>query len=355
MRRISLQIVVIVFAVAVALLVPPAAWIEAHYSNGFYPAWDVLLRNVTDRVPFSIGDVFFFGLFLLLVGVWIACLRGVRSDQRLRASGRLLLGTCAALAGVFIAFMVSWAYNYHRVPVKQKMALHPDRVNRASVTALADRAVRMLNANVVGAHAERYTDAQMQRLLEPTFYAMTRRLGDRVMFTPTPVKPTIFEPLMRASATYGFTDPWTHEINLSTSLSAIERPAAYAHEWSHLSGFADESEANFIAAISCIASKDPALRYSGWMLVWFNLPSDTHVKQRALPAVIADVHAIVARFQRQTKPAVERAQRALYGRYLKANNVGAGFESYRLFVQLITAGEFDRDGFPIVRAVYRKF
>jgi hypothetical protein len=189
----------------------------------------------------------------------------------------------------------------------------------------------------------------MQRLLEPTFYATTRRLGDRVSFPPTPVKPTIFEPLMRASATYGFTDPWTHEINLSTSLSAIERPAAYAHEWSHLSGFADESEANFIAAISCIASKDPALRYSGWMLVWFNLPSDAHVKQRALPAVIADVNAIVARFRRQTKPAVERVQRAVYGRYLQANNVGAGFESYRLFVQLITAGEFDRDGLPIVK------
>jgi hypothetical protein len=328
---------------------PPPAWIEAHYANGFYPAWDVLLRRVTDRVPFSIGDVLFLGLFLLLVGVWIVRLRGVKSEQRLRTSGRLLLGTCAALAGVFIAFMVSWAYNYHRVPVKQKMALHPDRVNNASITALADRTVRMLNANVVAAHAERYTDAQMQRLLEPTFYAMTRRLGDRVTFAPTPVKPTIFESLMRASATYGFTDPWTHEINLSTSLSAIERPAAYAHEWSHLSGFADESEANFIAAISCIASKDPALRYSGWMLVWFNLPSDTHVKQRALPAVIADVDAIVARFRRQTKPAVERVQRAVYGRYLQANNVGAGFESYRLFVQLITAGEFDRDGLPVVK------
>jgi hypothetical protein len=245
--------------------------------------------------------------------------------------------------------MVSWAYNYHRVPVKQKMVLHPERATSASIKALADRTVRMLNANVAAAHAEHFTDAQMQRLLEPTFYAVTRRLGDRATFAPTPVKPTIFEPLMRASATFGFTDPWTHEINLSTSLSAIERPAAYAHEWSHLSGFADESEANFIAAISCIASKDPALRYSGWMLVWFNLPSGTRVKQRALPAVIADVRAIVARFRRQTKPAVERMQRAVYERYLQANNVGAGFESYRLFVQLIAAGDFDRDGLPKIK------
>jgi hypothetical protein len=250
---------------------------------------------------------------------------------------------------VFIWFMLSWAYNYHRIPVKQKMVLHPERSNKASIAALADRTIAMLNANVVAAHAEHLTDAQMQSILAPTFHATTRRLGDHADFPPTPVKPTIFEPFMRASATYGFTDPWTHEINLSTSLSAVERPASYAHEWSHLSGFADESEANFIAAVSCITSKDPALRYSGWMLIWFNLPSDTHVRRHAKPAVIADVRAIIARFRRQTKPAVERAQRAVYGKYLQANNVRAGFSSYQLFVQLITAGEFDGDGLPVVR------
>jgi hypothetical protein len=291
-------------------------------------------------------------VLIAFFAAWFVGLKGAVRTRRLRDLTDPLLGTCGALALIFILFMGSWAYNYNRIPVKQKMVLHPHRVDTVAVTALADRTLLMLNANAVAAHAERYDDVVMQRLLEPTFYATTRRLGNREIFAPAPIKPTIFEPFMRASATDGFTDPWTHEINLSSSLSSIERPAAYAHEWSHLSGFADESEANFIAAITCITSKDPALRYSGWMLVWFNLPSTVRVHHRASRLVIADVKAIIARYRRETKPAVERAQRAMYERYLHANNVRAGFASYHLFIQLITAGEFDRNGLPVVKRTF---
>jgi hypothetical protein len=342
--------IAIVVAVLMRFLMPPSDWIEQHYSNGFYPICDAIVRKVSDWIPFSIGDVLLIVVFIAFLLTWFVGLRKVLRKRRLHDLADPLLGTCGALAFAFIVFMGSWAYNYNRIPVKQKMVLHPHRVDAAAVTALADRTLLMLNANAKAAHAERYyDDVVMQRLLEPTFYATTRRLGNREVFAPAPIKPTIFEPFMRASATYGFTDPFTHEINLSSSLFSIERPAAYAHEWSHLSGFADESEANFIAAIACITSKDPALRYSGWMLVWFNLPSTVHVHHRASRLVIADVKAIIGRYRRETKPAIEHAQRAVYERYLHANNVPAGFASYHLFIQLITAGEFDRNGLPVVK------
>jgi hypothetical protein len=328
---------------------PSPVWIERYYSNGIYPRWDTLVRTISDTVPFCLGDILLPGFFIALLAVWFTRARSARRERSPRVYAYALLETCTLLSGIFLWFMASWAYNYDRVPVKQKMLLHPERVDTASVTALGDRTVRMLNANVAAAHVEHLDDAAMRRLLEPRFHAVTGRLGDTFAFASAPVKPTIFEPFMRASATYGFTDPWTHEINLSSALSPFERPAAYAHEWSHLAGFADESEANFIAAITCITAEDPVLRYSGWLLVWFNLPSTLRVHQHALPAVVTDVQAIVARYRKQTKPAVARAQRAVYGRYLHANNVSAGFDSYRLFVQLIAAGEFDSAGLPIVR------
>jgi hypothetical protein len=348
-RGLFVDVFLILAAVLLHPLTPSPGWIEQNYTNGFYPVWDTLVRSVTDRIPWSLDDVLLPALVLGLLALWINRARNAEKGRRRYALARAVLDTCAVFAAIFLWFMVSWAFNYSRVPVNQKMVLHKERTGVDSVTALANHTIDMLNANVVAAHAEALDDAHMFAALEPTFYPTIHRLGDAATFAPTPIKPTLFEPLMRATATFGFTDPWTHEINLSTSLFPYERPASYAHEWSHLSGFADESEANFIAAVSCTHSKDAALRYSGWMLIWFNLPSSIHVTHRPSPEVLADARAIEARYRRETKPGVARVQRAVYNSYLHANNVKAGYNSYQLFVQLLTAGDFDRDGLPVVK------
>ena len=52
------------------------------------------------------------------------------------------------------------------------------------------------------------------------------------------------------------------EIILNPDLLPVEQPSVLAHEWAHLGGYADESEANFIAWIACVRSGDPAAQYS---------------------------------------------------------------------------------------------
>ena len=47
------------------------------------------------------------------------------------------------------------------------------------------------------------------------------------------------------------TDPFFLETLLAPDLLDVERPFVIAHEWGHLAGFADESEANFIAWLAC--------------------------------------------------------------------------------------------------------
>ena len=42
-------------------------------------------------------------------------------------------------------------------------------------------------------------------------------------------------------------------------MTAAERPFVIAHEWAHLAGYADESEANFVAWLTCRRA-DPADR-----------------------------------------------------------------------------------------------
>ena len=50
----------------------------------------------------------------------------------------------------------------------------------------------------------------------------------------------------------------------SSDLLEVERPFVIAHEWGHLAGYADESEANYIAWLTCMRG-DEGAQYSAWL------------------------------------------------------------------------------------------
>ncbi len=336
-------------ALLVALVPLPAGWIERHYSNGLYPAIDRAVRALTGPVPFTVGDLLLFVTVLALVAYWVRALRAAPPKVRLRRVLPLLARTAAILALIFLWFEVSWAFNYGRVPLEAKIPVHAQRTVPRRVDAFADHAADELNRLAPLAHREHPSDAQFERELFPRFSAVIARLGDRDVFPPPRIKPTIFQPMMAATGTNGFTDPWTHEVNVDASAFWFERPAIYAHEWGHISGFADETEANLISVLTCTTTPDPLIQYSGWILLWFNLGREVHVKHKPSPLVRADIKAILKRYNAQVNPGLEKAQRVAYDRYLKGNGVKSGVTSYRLFVRWLVGADFDSTGLPIVR------
>jgi len=341
------ELAIVFIAVDLRIFVPAPAWVERNYSNGFYPRIDAAIRAFTAPQPFSVGDVLLIIAFVALIAWWLDAIGNPR--RSMAKLGRVLLGTVTALAVVYIWFMTAWAYNYDRVPLAEKIVLHNERTNEATVAAFADRVVDELDRYAEAAHAQRDARVTLPGRIEPTFDAAIRRFGDLAKFSQPPLKPTIFQPLMAMSGTDGFMDPWTHEINLDEALTTYERPAVLAHEWAHLAGFADESEANLIAVLSCRNADDPLLRYSAWLLVWFNLPSNVHVTHSLSPLAYEDIQDIKQRYQREVNPTVARVQRKAYDTYLRANRVKAGYASYQIFVRWLTAADFDASGLPRVR------
>jgi hypothetical protein len=352
----AFDLMAIASAIAIKFTSPSPAWIETHYSNGAYPFIDRSVRAVTGGVPFCVADV-----LLAVVLVWfiryvvVAARRATRASLRYgrsawtRAVLRVGLRTFALFCALFVWFEISWGYGYSRVPLADKIVVHDERTNEDTVDAFADRVVDELSKDAKTAHRQHRSDAENARLLIPSFEAAIHRLGDAADFAPPRVKPTVFQPLMQLSATSGFTDPWTHEVNLDASAFSFERPAYYAHEWAHIAGFTDEAEANFISVLACTNSHDAALAYSGWLLVWFNLPSNVHVTHKIDRLAYNDIVAIRARVLHQMNRSVAHAQQVAYDRYLKSNHVKAGYDSYRLFIRWMTGADFDSAGLPTVR------
>src|SRR5262249_4472246 len=140
------------------------------------------------------------------------------------------------------------------------------------------------------------------------------------------------------------------EVIVNPDVLPIERPFVVAHEWAHLAGYADESEANFVAWLVCTRGGALA-RYSGSRPPYCP-GSDTLPRGDSPPRPAAaregprqDLLAINARLLRST-PVVRDAAREVYDSYLKANRVERGILSYDAVVRLVLGTRFDAGWTP---------
>jgi hypothetical protein len=139
------------------------------------------------------------------------------------------------------------------------------------------------------------------------------------------------------------TDPFFLEITLAPDLTDVERPFVIAHEWGHLAGYADESEASFLAWLTCMRG-DMAAQYSAWLaLVGHVGPIPRAPRLTAGPRI--DLFTIQARY-RHTNELLRFAASQSYDKYLKANRVSAGIRSYDGVLQLILGTGFDEGWRP---------
>ena len=161
-------------------------------------------------------------------------------------------------------------------------------------------------------------------------------------------------PKVRQAAIDGMTNPFFLEIILNPDLLPAERPMVLAHEWAHLAGYAHETEANFVAWLTCLQG-DSMSRYSAWLSAYGHASSVlSRDDRRALPPLdegpLDDLRAMAARHQRSS-PVVRNAAREVYDSYLRAHRVSEGVASYGAVVRLMLGSRFDDDWTPRLKSL----
>jgi len=160
-------------------------------------------------------------------------------------------------------------------------------------------------------------------------------------------KPTLLGGYFHQVSVAGMTDPFLLETLIAPDLLDVERPFVIAHEWAHLAGYADESEANFVAWLTCRRG-DARARYSAALaLIGYAAPR-TALRDALDVGPRIDLYAIRYRYSR-TNETLRFAARQGYDKYLKANRVERGVESYDAVVQLILGTGLDQNGNPRFR------
>ncbi len=339
-------------AVAVALVPLPHAFVERWYSTFLYVHMQHVVTRGSNLVPFVLFDA----LIIVTVAAWLAwSIADVRRGRGFLV--KLAVRTVTWTAILYLAFLFLWGLNYRRVPLTDKLQFDPGAISTTSAQALASSAVDRLNALHGPAHATSWAElGSVEPSLSGALDRVQRELGGTHSFLPARPKRTMLNPFFRISAVDGMTDPYFLETLIITDLLPFERPMDIAHEWGHLAGFADESEASFIGWLACLHGS-VADQYSGWLFMFEELlpavaePDRAALLRRLDSGPLTDLRAIAQRQRTHVNRVVASASERIYDGYLKANRVQAGITSYDEVVRLVLGVRYGPDWTPLLTAV----
>jgi hypothetical protein len=342
--RAAVIAVIVTAAVALAVPWPPGA-VETAYSAGLYPAWQRAATTATNLVPFALFDVVIGGS---LLGLLAAAIRAWRRPVggRWRQAGAALVTVLAGAAGLYLWFLLSWGFNYQRVPVAVRVGLDRSGATPERLRAFAGETVDELNRLRPLAQRQPWPDrVALVETLRPAFRAALPRLGVRDDVVPGAPKWSVLQPYFRWAGIDGVTNPFVPEVVVNHDLLPMEWAFTLAHEWGHLAGLAHEAEASYAGWLSCQGGTDQT-RYSArlWAIghVYAALPREEQIKllSRLEDGPRSDLRAIAQRTAKSVQ-VVRRMSWATYDRYLKSNRVSEGLASYDAAIVLILSGSTD--------------
>lgn len=312
------------------------------FYRSFYPFWTGLFGYI----PFSVGDILYLVLALLLVWTLILGIRCLFLGQKWRAV-RIFSRLIFSLGTFYLLFHVLWAFNYYKPGITGQFEFSEKNPEELKIIAddlfkkaLTDReTVKENKAGVFDFGRKEFYNAVPKRL-DP---ADNLQLYYTLLPSRSFKKYSLFSLPMRYFGVAGYYNPFTAEAQITRLIPDTSKPFSMAHEQAHQMGYATESEANFIGFLSCIQSGNKALNYSGnykalkYVLNEIYPYDSVYVIQKLdsfSPGMQRDRTAEKAYHQRYSGIADESFS-AMNNAYLKANNQKEGIESYNRFVDLL--------------------
>lgn len=335
------RLAIVGVAAAAALAPLPRLEVERWYSDTLYPRLQHALTSLSNLIPFALFDAIWIGA-AAVTSVW--AYRRLRQRPLQSALRQAVLELASAAAVVYLLFLLTWGLNYRRVPLVDRVDFDSARVTREAAGALGTRVAAQLNTF----YAEAHRGPTSLQELSAAFSRAQRSLGAEWRIVPGRPKQTLLGEYFHQTSISGMTDPFFLETIVAPDLLDVEKPFVIAHEWAHLAGYADESEANFVGWLACQHGGAAAQYSAALMMIGYVRPPGLTLQQALTIGPRTDLDAIRERYA-HTNRALQAAARESYDTYLKANRVRAGIVSYDLVVQLVLGTALDARGDPILR------
>lgn len=336
-----------------------AGFADWYYVN-FYKPLAGAIGTLVGFIPFSLMELCIFVIvFCLPAGCFIVHIISKRKNPEAHGAALFhfaLISVFLITSIFFTSFCFFSATNYYKMSFSDSFFDESTEFMFASEHLSELCADLTERANTLGAALEHRDDgttvydgsdfemakkaaAEYRRLYEK---CPQLEVGGDSYGTP---KPVICSFVMSKLLISGVYSPYTLEANVCTEGPDFLRGSTMMHEQSHLRGYMNEAEANFIAFLACENSEDPYFQYSGTCsaliyamnaLYKDDYESWLEIRQTYSDTLEADMQAQNA-YVAANKGTVSTVSDKVNDTYLKLNSQPEGVKSYSLVVNLLLA------------------
>ena len=321
------------------------------YSTHIYPIWTGTLGRLAGIFPFSVSELLLYAVLFCIIFTFLKALfssfrkKGIKFFTQFSSR---LLGLFLFASVLFLLYALNCGINYHRKSFADSAGL---QLEEYTVQELKDVCVWLTGEiNERSSQVERNEEGLMEfpTSKEDEWDVNEKRLGEDSPslsgFYPKP-KGLIFSWILSVQQLTGIYSPFTVEANYNSDAVDYSVPFTACHELSHLKGFMQEEEANFIAFLASSTSDDVTFQYSGYLMGWtycmntlYRADYDTweKVRETLRPEIETDLAANREFWAKYDTKAAEVSNK-INDTYLKANKQNEGVNSYNKMVDLIVA------------------
>lgn len=324
-------------------------WVEKNYSLGLYPWISKAQRYLFGWIPFSIGDLFYAFLVLVILFQTWKFFRLLFRRKLTRAMFRESLQQgIFFLLFIYVFFNLLWGLNYNRKGIADQLSLTVKPYELADLDTLTNALQEQLNLYApLVTEAQRDSFNKKSRLFHgaTAAYKAAAEQYPFLGYSPASVKPSLFSYLGNYLGFQGYYNPFSGEGQVNTTIPRFLEPFVTAHEIAHQIGYARENEANFVAFLACKEYASTAFRYSLYLDMYGYALGEVYRRDTALARSFQEkVHPQVKKDQQEYRRFLLSHQNPVeeivmwgYGHFLRANNQPAGKRSYNEVVAWLVA------------------
>lgn len=324
-------------------------WVENNYTYGVYPVITKVQRVLFGWIPFSIGDLFYG--FLVLVVVFRSFRFFRLLFQKKLTRGYFVMALQQAIfffLFVYVFFNLLWGLNYNRKGISHQLGIEVKKYSLADLDTLTTIIQGRLNSYAAIVTDEQRDSVKRKKDLFRESYLAYQDAAKKFSFLayhPASVKPSLFSYLGNYLGFQGYYNPFSGEGQVNTTIPRFLEPFVTAHEIAHQLGYGKENEANFVAFLACKEYRSPAFQYSMYFDIYNYAAGEVYrrdstlfrsFQQKLHPQVTMDIRELRSFYKKYKNP-IEPVITWSYGHFLKANNQPGGKQTYNEVVAWLIA------------------
>ena len=347
-----------IFLVALALVLETVSRFEdglaRWYSTCLYPVWVGSIGRLMGYLPFSVSELLLCLLIIAVASIIGRCVRavvykradcGTEKDREPCVRLEYVLLPAAILAFLYV---VNCGINYQRESFSESSGIRAGEYSTDQLTQVC----RWLTGRVAdysdkvkrGADGGMILDISVQEQAVEAMNRLGQEYPELAGYYPRPKK-LVNSWILSVQSLSGVYSPFTIEANFNGDMQDFYIPYTACHELSHLRGFMQEQEANFIAFLACSGSEEEAFAYSGYLSAWIQCMNVLHkvdydaweeLRGQFPDRAEADLK-LNREFWARYDGRIAEVSNRVNDTYLKANGQKDGVKSYNRMVDLIVA------------------